>query len=172
MSRTDGVPTDNVVPMSFRRRLAWSVLPLLLLALNSCGDSSPVAKSDGFKKDVNDTRTFDRYGQTEQRLSHVVSYPIGTQHVRVRTDCIGKGEIRVSVFGGAIGSPCGDKSSPGGYIGMSKSRPLRKVGSTRVRVRAPEGSQWSVAVDFGPGELDIALPHQGVSYSTPVEPGS
>jgi hypothetical protein len=130
------------------------IVAALLLVLTACGAQEPVADGKGFQLQSGDTRAYAAYRQTSSDSRHTVRLRAGTQHVRVRTDCIGKGEITVKVFGGSIGSPCHGSSAPGGSISMTKLHAMSTAGSTEVVVHVRKGVVWSAAVDVGPGKIE------------------
>jgi hypothetical protein len=129
------------------------LLIALAFVVSSCGGSEPVSGGSGFHVQSNDTRVFDVYRDTHDVSHHTVRLPTGTRHVQVWMDCVGRGDISISVFDGVVGSPCGDSSSPS-LVGMTKAKGLLHAEATKVVVRAPKGSTWSIAVDAGAGKID------------------
>ena len=127
------------------------------MSVSACGSSvEPVGGSDQFPRSAGDARLVGVYRNTSSSFDDSLAVPSGTQHVRVRIDCIGHGTLRVGVFGGTAAVPCGEQSTSAGFIGLSKTKPIPRAGTTRVQVRAPRHSKWSVALDFGAGAIDPA----------------
>ena len=147
--------------MRIVRSVAAAALAVVLLAPTGCGAEEPVSKREGFTRaDDGDLpgethRVFESYRQSSRTSTTTVRLPTGTREVRVRMDCVApRGEIKVSVLDGEVGSPCGDVSEPGGYIALTEPRPLDRATPTKVVVRAPREAVWSVAVDAGSGGDD------------------
>lgn len=125
----------------------------LALTLTACGGAEPVANAEGFHLSANDIRVYDAYQQDSSVVRKAIRLPAGMQHVRVRIDCIGQGDLDVDVFGGSVRAPCSDESQPGGFIGMTRPSSTTEAESSRLVVRAPKDAVWSVAVDTGSGRI-------------------
>ena len=135
------------------RALGASLLACAAL-LAGCGGTA--APTGTFEQAGDDERLVELLDQ-RRAAAEDVTLPRGTQHLRVRVDCIGtSGEIRVEVEELGSGSvPCGEVSSPDGFIGLSRLDPLPEDTPAQVRITAPSGSRWSAAVDAGPGRLPV-----------------
>ena len=128
-------------------------MAILTFTVTACGAAEPVASGSGFELEDGDTRVYAAYRQTSSVTRKPIELRSGSQHVRDRADCIGKGEIRVSVFGSEVAVPCRDESAPGGYVALSRQQPIPTARETQAVVHAPEGAVWSLAIDVGSGPV-------------------
>jgi hypothetical protein len=123
---------------------------ITILTLAACSDDTEPAAV--FKQDG--TRIFGAYDRSSN-VTKQVTIPRGTQSLQLKMDCINpSGDIKVEAGAGWGDVPCGEISEPEGYIGLGavegKTFPTRQT----IKVTAPAGARWSVAVDALETPLD------------------
>ncbi|TCJ00763.1 hypothetical protein [Aeromicrobium sp. IC_218] len=109
------------------------------------------------------TETFDPIPGTERVLALVqeeggatrqVDLAPGTRRAAVRLDCLGDPDEGITVVvehAGEAWSPCRSGSEPADTAGaITITTPSDLPSRVSVRVQAPRGSEWSVALDAGP----------------------
>jgi hypothetical protein len=116
-----------------------------LAVTSGCSDATP---AKDFKVARGAIQTVAVYDQTARTFSHRVRLQTPTRHWYLRADCVGKGNITISISGQGEGTvPCHTESQKAtGYIGVSKPGQT-PVNAFVVQVRAPKDSRWSAAVD-------------------------
>src|SRR4051794_16019654 len=138
----------------------WPVLLGALtgaLLLTACRPG-PHEATRSFRLSPGDERVFEAYGQTATTAHHQITLEPGTRHVRVRIDCVNaRGEVTVDVLAGNAVMPCSARTRrPAGVVGLEWRTGFDGSRLAAVRVHAPRGAEWSVAVDAGPGAIDPA----------------
>lgn len=134
----------------------WSVAVVALagcLLLPSC-DDGPEGSARDFRLSPGDARVFEAYQQSVTTLHRRVDLRPGTRHVRVRIDCVNAGgAVSVDVLAGKALMQCTEDAATSSVVGLEWQRGLSGPRPAAVRVRAPKGAVWSVAVDAGPGGI-------------------
>ena len=129
-------------------KLALPCVALLVVA--ACSDD--VKPTASFMQDG--TRVFEVYDQNGD-FTKKVTIPPGTKSLRLKMDCIHEsGFIKVQAGNGWGEMPCGEDSSPDGYIGLGGLRNNQFDSVKIIEVTAPVEATWSVAVDA----LETPLP--------------
>jgi hypothetical protein len=124
---------------------------LLLPVISSCSPDTAHA-ADRF--DASGLRVFEAYRSTGT-VTKSVALPQDVSEFVLSMDCIGSdGFVDVAVSGvpnldGQGGVPCRDTSGPGGLITVSAgNEEAYSMSTVKVTVTAPEGAEWSAAVDI------------------------
>ena len=123
------------------------VVAAVLASGAGCAHGGPHGQPTGrFSRDVDDTRVFTAYRQTQATRSETVRLPADARHVRVRIECSGddRALVKVRVAGrfGAIG--CGHPVAGGSFSFRNRTGAR---GDVPLEIRAPKGSTWSVAIE-------------------------
>ena len=142
---------------------------LALAVLVTCGSTTACQASDetsprrptGFGQKAGTTRVFDLrdHQETGADQDYPVTMPRGTRTIAFHVYCRHRGgsmQVTVSGVGGG-GIACSKRGASGHvYEGTDGVAPFATSSRARVRVRAPQGAVWSVAVDSLPKELASA----------------
>lgn len=125
---------------------------LSVTLVSGCGGpDSPHRLTRHFARSGGDTRVFERYAGSTPDLSRTVRLDAGVRLVFVHLDCVdANGSLSVSLAGFGTGSlSCSERGGAAGIVGLGSgpATKLRGARSARLRISAPVGTRWSVAVD-------------------------